>query len=333
MQNDKTDLSRNDDELHRDPLTGTPGSHPVGTGVGSAGGALAGAAFGAMGGPAGALVGMVAGAIVGGMRGNIVAEQVNPTVERDHWRERFADESYVEPGRSYDDYAPAYELGWSSRSNRTDSFDALEPTLASEWAARRGTSGLDWPQARPATRAAWERADRTYFSAAGAIDAGGDRDDGISDEPLANDEVADVLNDLLENARDGEYGFRASAEAVGSASLKQVFEARADGCRDAAAELVPLVVAYGGEPADGGTASGTLHRGWVQLKGAVGANSELSILEEAERGEDASLARYRKALRQQLPADIRSVVERQMQGAQRNHDDIRRLRDQARGQS
>lgn len=330
MQNEKTDLSR-DDDLNRDPSSGTPGAHPVGTGVGSVGGALAGAAFGAMGGPPGALVGMVAGAIVGGMSGNIVAEQVNPTVEHDHWRERFADESYVEPGRSYDDYAPAYELGWSSRSNRSDSFDALEPALASEWATRRGTSDLEWPQARPATRAAWERADRTYFSAAGAIDTG--PDDGISGEPLANDEIADVLNDLLENARDGEYGFRAGGEAVESASLKQVFGQHADDCRDAAAELLPLIVAYGGEPADGGTASGTLHRGWMQMKGAVGVNSEASILEEAERGEDASLARYRKALRQQLPADIRSVVARQMQGAQRNHDGIKRLRDQARERS
>ena len=269
MQNDKTGLSRDADDIHRDPPTGTPGAHPVGTGVGSASGALAGAAFGAMGGPAGALVGMVAGAIVGGMGGNIVAEQVNPTVERDHWRERYADESYVEPGRSYDDYAPAYELGWSSRSTRADSFDAMEPALASEWATRRGTSELEWPQARPATRAAWERADRTYFSAAGAVDADAGvvgTDDAISDEPLANDEVADVLNDLLENARDGEYGFRASAEAVESSSLKQVFATRADGCRDAAAELVPLIVAYGGEPADGGTASGTLHRGWCSSR-------------------------------------------------------------------
>ncbi|MGI4779033.1 MAG: ferritin-like domain-containing protein [Janthinobacterium lividum] len=332
MQNDKTDLSR-DDDLDRDPVSGTPGVHPVGTGVGSASGALAGAAFGAMGGPAGALVGMVAGTIVGGMSGNIVAEQVNPTVEDAHWRENHANANYVEPGRSYDDYAPAYELGWSTRAQRPDTFEAAEPALATEWATRRGTSELEWPQARPATRAAWERADRTYFSTAGAVDADAGFDDGISDEPLANDEVADVLNDLLENARDGEYGFRASAEAVESTSLKQLFATRADGCRDAAAELVALIVAYGSEPADGGTTSGALHRSWVRLKGAVGANSELSILEEAERGEDAALARYRKALGQQLPADIRSVVSQQMQSAQRNHDDIERLRDQARERS
>ena len=318
-----------DIDLNRDPITGTPGAHPVGTGVGSASGALAGAAFGAMGGPAGALAGMVAGAIVGGMSGKIVAEQVNPTAEDAHWRENYVRESYVRPGSSYDDYGPAYALGWSGRANRTDEFDAAEPHLEREWATYRGNSALEWTEARDATRAAWYRADRTYFSASN-LEA---TDEEISDEPLANDEVADILNDLLENARDGEYGFRASAEAVESASLKQVFDARADSCRDAAAELIPLIVAYGGEPAEGGTTTGALHRGWVKVKDAVGANGEGSILDEAERGEDASLARYRKALKQQLPGDVRSVVQKQMQGAQRNHDEIKALRDAANARS
>jgi len=76
-----------------------------------------------------------------------------------------------------------------------------------------------------------------------------------------------------------------------------------------------------------------MHRGWVHVKGAVGANSEESILNECERGEDAGLARYRKALKQALPADVRAVIERQAQGAQRNHDQIKALRDQARARS
>jgi uncharacterized protein (TIGR02284 family) len=70
------------------------------------------------------------------------------------------------------------------------------------------------------------------------------------------------------------------------------------------------------------------------VKGALGANSAESILNEAERGEDAALARYRKALKtDHLPADVRTVIEHQMQGAQRNHDQIKALRDQARAQS
>ena len=63
------------------------------------------------------------------------------------------------------------------------------------------------------------------------------------------------------------------------------------------------------------------------LRGSVGAMSDLAMLEECERGEDAALARYRKALQLQLPADLRAVIERQAEGVQRNHDQIKQLRD------
>ncbi|MGZ8901027.1 MAG: glycine zipper family protein, partial [Limisphaerales bacterium] len=48
-----TDKNRNAD-ANRDPITGAPGAHPVGTGVGATGGGAAGAAIGAaVGGPVG----------------------------------------------------------------------------------------------------------------------------------------------------------------------------------------------------------------------------------------------------------------------------------------
>ncbi|RZI89584.1 MAG: PA2169 family four-helix-bundle protein, partial [Variovorax sp.] len=67
--------------------------------------------------------------------------------------------------------------------------------------------------------------------------------------------------------------------------------------------------------------------------GTVGADSELSILESCERGEDSGIARYRKALKQALPADVRAVVQAQADGAQRNHDQVRDLRDAARARA
>ena len=155
----------------------------------------------------------------------------------------------------------------------------------------------------------------------------------VDNEVLAADEVADILNDLLENARDGEYGFRTCAEEVKSAEMKRLFSDRAASCAQAASELSQMILAQGGKPAEGGTAAGAMHRGWVHVKGMVGANSDLSMLEECERGEDAALARYRKALKYNLPADVRGVVERQAEGAQRNHDQVKMLRDQARARS
>lgn len=143
-----------------------------------------------------------------------------------------------------------------------------------------------------------------------------------------SNESIDVLNDLIENAKDGEYGFNQCAERVQSASLKTTLQRRAADCRSAAAELSSLVVKLGGKPAEHGTALGALHRGWISVKDALTPDSDRRMLDEAERGEDTALARYRKALKADgLTAEVRDVISRQMAGAQANHDEIKRLRD------
>jgi phage tail tape-measure protein len=71
-------------DANSDPLSRSPGAHPVGVGVGAAGGGAAGAAVGAVAGPVGAAVGAAVGAVAGGLAGKGVAEVVNPTVDRQH---------------------------------------------------------------------------------------------------------------------------------------------------------------------------------------------------------------------------------------------------------
>ncbi len=311
-------MAAEDKDMNRDPITDEPGAHPIGTGLGAAaGGAVAGAAAGAFGGPAGALIGAVAGAVAGGLGGKAAAESVNPTAEEAYWRGSYQKESYYEAGRTYDDYGPAYRLGWGGRDSYTGDFDAVEPSLAADWELRRDGSSLSWPQARPATRAAWNRIDETRSYDGVAPDA----------KPLDNDDVIDVLNDVLETSKDGEYGFRACAEHTKAQDIKTLFLRHADECRAAASELASHIRRLGGKTDEGGTASGSLHRGWVAVRGTLTGYSDQAMLDECERGEDTALARYRKALKQALPADVRAMLEKQYQGAQRNHDQIKALRD------
>ncbi|MDB5892697.1 MAG: hypothetical protein JWQ88_228 [Rhodoferax sp.] len=318
---------RNERNQNLDPITDEPGAHPVGTGVGAAGGGMAGAAAGAIAGPIGAAVGLVAGAVIGGLAGKATAEGVNPTVEHGYWRDRYSKESYVETGRSYDDYGPAYEYGWNSRGAYPGAFESAEPALATGWNERRGASQLTWDQARPATRAAWDRIDNN----GGSISRADTMDGGTT---MDQDDVVDVLDDLLETCRDGEYGFREVAEHTKTPALKTTFLQRAGECQKAGAELQSLIVRFGGDASEGGSASGALHRGWVSVRGTISALSDQAMLDECERGEDAALARYRKAVKQEgLPADVRAVIERQMQGVQRNHDQIKALRDQEKTRS
>jgi uncharacterized protein (TIGR02284 family) len=151
---------------------------------------------------------------------------------------------------------------------------------------------------------------------------------------MDNDQVVSILNDLIETCKDGEYGFDTCAQHAASPQEQQMFSQRASNCREAAQELRSLVLQYHGAPDDGGSATGALHRGWVAVIGTVAGASDKRMLEEAERGEDAALARYRKALKEDgLPATVRAVIERQMAGVQRNHDQVKILRDSVRAAS
>lgn len=141
-------------------------------------------------------------------------------------------------------------------------------------------------------------------------------------------EVVDVLNDLIETCKDGEYGFAKCAERVNTPSLQELMTKRAVGCRAAARELQSLVVQHGGEPVERGSVLAAMHRGWVSVVDVLSANADHAVLAECERGEDAALARYRKALATDgLPLAVHEVIERQCAGVQANHDRVRHLRD------
>jgi hypothetical protein len=148
-------------DLNEDPLTGEPGSHPVGVGVGATGGAAAGAAIGSIGGPVGTAVGAAIGGVAGGLAGKAVAEGVNPTLEDEFWKSNYATRPYVETGRSYDDYRPAYRYGWESYSRYPGQrFDDVESDLERDWERAKGSSKLTWDRAKHATKDAWHRVER-----------------------------------------------------------------------------------------------------------------------------------------------------------------------------
>jgi hypothetical protein len=175
VENDREVVKERDN--NPDPITGAPGSHPVGTGVGAAGGgaaatwagaAIGGAAGGPIGAVVGGVVGAVAGAVGGGAVGKSVAENIDPTVEGDYWSKEYTARPYYENGMTYEnDYAPAYRHGWESRSRYTGrKFDEVETDLKSDWEKTKAKSRLSWDKAKAAVRDAWDRVDRKVDRAA-----------------------------------------------------------------------------------------------------------------------------------------------------------------------
>ena len=151
-----------DRDTNPDPITGAPGSHPVGTGVGAAGGGVAGAAIGAAAGPVGAAVGAVVGAVAGGYAGKGVAEMIDPTAENAYWRDNYRNETYVNRDLDYDQYEPAYRTGYTGYGKHAGKkWDDVENDLQRDYEQGKGSSSLTWNDAKHATKAAWHKVERT----------------------------------------------------------------------------------------------------------------------------------------------------------------------------
>lgn len=140
--------------------------------------------------------------------------------------------------------------------------------------------------------------------------------------------VIAVLNDLIEISKDGERGFMKAAEDARDVNLNKILLDSAARCTQGARTLQDLVLKLGGKPEGGGSVAGALHRGWIDMKAAVGSRTDYAILIDCEKGEDAAKKHFREALDQDLPADVRTVVEQIYAGVVQNHDRIRKLRDQ-----
>ncbi|MFJ4141388.1 PA2169 family four-helix-bundle protein [Pseudomonas sp. NPDC089734] len=147
-------------------------------------------------------------------------------------------------------------------------------------------------------------------------------------------ESIDLLNDLIETSKDGQKGFETSAEDLKNPDLKRFFQIHATECSNAVRELQAEVRSLGGDPETSSSAAGSLHRVWVDLKSALTGKSDEAILNEVERGEDHALKAYKEALekaeKKALPPNVVELIRKQLVGTQRNHDQVKLLRDQVR---
>ena len=139
------------------------------------------------------------------------------------------------------------------------------------------------------------------------------------------DDTIKILNHLIETSEDGQKGFAEAAELAKDPNLKKLFGERASGCAGSISELQALVASLGGKPEDSGSVKGAAHRGWFKVRATV-TDADAASLEEVERGEDYAKAAYGKALKSELPAEVRTVIEKQYHAVLANHDRIRDLR-------
>jgi len=134
-----------------------------------------------------------------------------------------------------------------------------------------------------------------------------------------------TLNTLIETCEDGAKGFETAAEGLQDNSAKALFTQYARERAQCAEELRAEVRRLGGNPEEGGSMSGAVHRGWMNIKSAIAGKSDSAIVAEAERGEDVAVQTYKTAIQADLPPDVQPKIQRQFSQVRAAHDRVREL--------
>jgi hypothetical protein len=87
----------------------------------------------------------------------ISTRPVDAGAEDAYWSRAFWREHYYSRGLGYEDYAPAYCVGYVGHAQYGGDYDDAEKSLCANWERIKGDSRLSLDDARAAMRAAWNR--------------------------------------------------------------------------------------------------------------------------------------------------------------------------------
>jgi uncharacterized protein (TIGR02284 family) len=124
-------------------------------------------------------------------------------------------------------------------------------------------------------------------------------------------EVVSDVNHLIEVCNERIKGYENAAKNVKDAELKSVFEKYAQQTRKFQEELIPFSEFSSPEEAGTRFISDTW-RLWMDMKAALTDGSRESLVNASITGEENAISNYEDALEDDLPMDVRSIIERQL---------------------
>lgn len=89
-----------------------------------------------------------------------VLRRYSAQVEDLYWSENFWKEPYFRADYDYEDYAPAYCVGYSGCAQYGGRFEDAEKSLCANFVRIKGDSRLTWEEALEPIRAGWQRVER-----------------------------------------------------------------------------------------------------------------------------------------------------------------------------
>ncbi|WP_298348968.1 PA2169 family four-helix-bundle protein [uncultured Dokdonia sp.] len=144
------------------------------------------------------------------------------------------------------------------------------------------------------------------------------------------EEVGNKLNNLLTKSYDAEAGYKKAAEKVSNTGLKNFFNNRAQDRYNFGHEIKEEVRSFGQEVDKGTSFTADAHRAWMDIKAAFTTDNDEAVLEEAIRGEKASVETYNEVLAETtLPSSTRTILEQQRNSIQNALNEVKTLEEWA----
>ena len=226
----------------------------------------------------------------------MVSEQENT-----YWQMQFAQEPYYVAGRGYDQYKPAYELGWSTALQHPDAgFVDFAQALEMQWSAQTTSSLLPWREVHQAVKDAWVHASAQM-----------QKMQSILPTVLPDKEVVTVLHPLLQACQ---------------TLLRDVLNMRSESMNDFAQQVIErhvhllqrFVQVLSAFCSSAGASLRTvtqwpqrLHVRWMQFRSSLSEWAPAEVFEVCEQRERRLLFAYQRALRKNLPIEVKSLLEQQ----------------------
>ena len=231
----------------------------------------------------------------------MVAEQENA-----YWHESFAQEPYYVAGRGYDQYQPAYELGWSAALQHPDAdFADFSSELESQWNVRSSTSLLPWREVHLAAQAAWQHASDAMhdFQQSTPVILHSPR---VASAVLPLHQKSEMLVNELARMRSSAMPMNDFAQ--------QVLDRYIFMLKNLAQGLKPL---FNVKELESGLGLGEewalrMQAQWVRWRDKLFDWSAVQVFEACEQRGRGLLFAYQRVLRKKLPEAIKELLEQQV---------------------
>lgn len=137
---------------------------------------------------------------------------------------------------------------------------------------------------------------------------------------------AQLLQEIVQVARDGADFYDAAALEVSDAQLRQSFERSAEAKRALIAALSGRLEMMGAESPQTGTVRGALRKAYADLRASISRDDARVYVAQLEEVEDRLLALVEQAVAGTDNTEIRSQLQAHLPGVRACHDEMRRLK-------